>query len=46
VWQSDRSADQIMTPAPFVAESGFDTLFDGLNRGDWRDVADPQSARS
>jgi len=31
-----RTGDRIITPAPFAAEAGFDTLFDGVNRGDWR----------
>lgn len=31
-----RTGDQIITPAPFAAEAGFDTLFDGVNPGDWK----------
>jgi choline dehydrogenase-like flavoprotein len=31
-----RTGDRIMTPAAFAAEAGFDTLFDGVNRADWR----------
>jgi len=31
-----RTGDRIMTPVPFSADPGFDTLFDGVNVGDWR----------
>lgn len=31
-----RTGDRIMTPAAFAAEAGFDTLFDGVNRADWK----------
>jgi choline dehydrogenase-like flavoprotein len=31
-----RTGDRIITPAPFAADPGFVTLFDGVNIGDWR----------
>ncbi len=31
-----RTGDQIMTPPAFVAEAGFELLFDGVSAGDWR----------
>jgi hypothetical protein len=30
------AGDRIMTPAPFVADSGFEALFDGTTLGDWK----------
>jgi hypothetical protein len=32
---SRRTGDRIMTPAAFVADAGFETLFDGTALGDW-----------
>jgi hypothetical protein len=32
---SRRTGDLIMTPPSFVADAGFETLFDGLSLGDW-----------
>ncbi len=31
-----RTGDRIVTPPAFVAEAGFETLFDGVSLGDWR----------
>jgi choline dehydrogenase-like flavoprotein len=31
-----RTGDRIMTPRPFVAETGFETLFDGTTPGAWK----------
>lgn len=31
-----RTGDSIITPAPFVAEAGFETLFDGTSLANWR----------
>lgn len=31
-----RTGDRIMTPAPFVADAGFEALFDGVTLGDWK----------
>ena len=31
-----RTGDSIITPAPFAAEAGFETLFDGTSLGNWR----------
>ena len=31
-----RTGDRIMTPAPFVADAGFQSLFDGAALGDWK----------
>lgn len=31
-----RTGDRIMTPPAFVADAGFEALFDGLTFGDWR----------
>ncbi|MGE5306552.1 MAG: family 16 glycoside hydrolase [Alphaproteobacteria bacterium] len=31
-----RTGDRIMTPAPFVADAGFEALFDGTALGDWK----------
>lgn len=31
-----RTGDRIMTPPAFVADAGFETLFDGVSFGDWR----------
>src|SRR5438046_6820761 len=31
-----RTGDQIITPAAFVADAGFEALFDGQTMGDWR----------
>ncbi len=31
-----RSGDRMITPPPFVADAGFESLFDGAALGDWR----------
>jgi hypothetical protein len=31
-----RTGDHIITPSAFIADPGFDVLFDGLSIGDWR----------
>jgi choline dehydrogenase-like flavoprotein len=39
-----RTGDRIITPAAFVADPGFEALFDGKTMGRLDDVDDPQSA--
>ena len=39
-----RTGDQIMTPPAFVADAGFEALFDGQDNGGLENVDDPQSA--
>ena len=31
-----RSGDRMITPPPFAADAGFETLFDGTALGDWK----------